>query len=84
MMHREKLSAAGKGNPLRTARERAKMSQFDVAAAVKISLVSVGRWERGEVVPSEKAMAAMAKLFDVAPAAWARRWDKWRAGRAAQ
>ncbi len=84
MMHREKLSAAGEGNTLRIMRERDKMSQFDVAAAVKISLVSVGRWERGEVVPSEKAMSAMAKLFNVKPDVWARRWDKWRAARATQ
>ena len=39
---------------IRAARERARLSQADVAAAVGVSVRTVGNWERGDSVPRNR------------------------------
>lgn len=43
------------GRDIRTARERAGMTQQELARRVGVSLRTVGNWERGETVPLNRA-----------------------------
>lgn len=44
-------------------------TQQDVADAIGASVVSVGRWERGETLPNQVYVTALCELFALAPAA---------------
>ena len=50
---------------LKEARERAGLSQREVAGKVFVSPQAVGKWERGEATPSPEAVAKLAELFQV-------------------
>lgn len=45
------------GNEIRAARERAGLTQGELATRVGVSLRTVGNWERGETVPQNRASA---------------------------
>ncbi|SDG96243.1 helix-turn-helix domain-containing protein [Klenkia brasiliensis] len=49
---------------IRAARERARLSQAEVAAAVGVSLRTVGNWERGESIPRNR-LGALEELLGV-------------------
>jgi len=50
------------GTEIRAARERAGMTQGQLAHAVGVSLRTVGNWERGDTVPMNRASAVEAAL----------------------
>jgi transcriptional regulator with XRE-family HTH domain len=50
------------GPEIKAARERAKMTQPQLAAAVGVGKGTVSNWERGETVPKNR-MAAIEELF---------------------
>lgn len=52
------------GAEMRAARERAGLTQTEVAKRVGVSLRTVGNWERGESVPRSKEQAIRAALGD--------------------
>ncbi len=52
------------GARLRAAREAANMSQEDVAQALNVSTITVGRWEAGDYWPKLEEGIALAKLFN--------------------
>ena len=52
------------GAEMRTARERANLTQGELAKRVGVSLRTVGNWERGESVPRSKEQAIRAALGD--------------------
>ena len=56
---------------LKAAREQRDIDQRDVARAVGVSFGAVSRWESGETVPKDDAIAKLAKYFGVTPA-WLR------------
>lgn len=55
------------GPEIKAARERARMTQQQLAARIGVGLRTVGNWERGETVPQNR-MAALEALFVDAPA----------------
>lgn len=50
------------GPEIKAARERAHMTQQELAEKVGVGLRTVGNWERGESVPKNR-MAAIERLF---------------------
>lgn len=50
------------GREIRAARERAGMTQGDLAQRVGVSLRTVGNWERGDTVPMNRASAVESAL----------------------
>lgn len=50
------------GPEIKAARERAKMTQQQLAKQIGVGLRTVGNWERGETVPKNR-MAALEELF---------------------
>ena len=50
---------------LRKAREKAGLSQKDVANELSFSAQAVGKWERGESTPGPDSIAQMALLYGV-------------------
>lgn len=56
------------GDHLRTLRQVAGMSQEDVARAIDVRALAVGKWERGQANPSTENRMKLAELFKVDPA----------------
>lgn len=52
------------GDEIRAARERARMSQQELADKLEVSLRTVGNWERGETVPRNR-LAAINELLGI-------------------
>ena len=50
------------GREIRAARERAGMTQGELAQRVGVSLRTVGNWERGDTVPMNRASAVESAL----------------------
>ena len=61
--------ASPKINPARifSARQEASMTQEQVARKMRCSVVTVGKYERGERNPSPGALIRMAKALDKSP-----------------
>lgn len=57
-MKRVKISLAA-------ARVNAKMTQKEVAKKLKVSHVTVLRWEKGQATPSYAALLALSDLYDL-------------------
>lgn len=53
------------GGELRKAREAAGLNQRRLSAKVGVSHVTIGRWERGEVVPRPEDVSALLAVLDV-------------------
>jgi Zn-dependent peptidase ImmA (M78 family)/DNA-binding XRE family transcriptional regulator len=53
---------------LARARERARYSQDDVAAALGVSRAMVSYWEAGSRTPNDRQLAALARLYGIQPA----------------
>lgn len=53
------------GEQIRAARERARMSQQELAKKVGVSLRTVGNWERGESIPRNREHALRQVLQDL-------------------
>lgn len=53
------------GTRLRACRERAGLSQEQVAEAIGVHLMTVSRYERGRQDPSTRVLVALSALFDV-------------------
>ena len=56
---------------LRKAREAQRWKQADLAAKLGVSPISIGRWERGDVLPSRHYQKKLSQLFDLSPQALA-------------
>ena len=54
------------GAEIKAARERAQLTQQQLAAKVGVGLRTVSNWERGETVPKNR-MAALEELFKEQP-----------------
>ncbi len=54
---------------LRKAREAQRWKQADLAAKLGVSPISIGRWERGDVLPSRHYQKKLSQLFDLSPQA---------------
>lgn len=66
MKRREPISEnVPKGKRIAQARERAGLTQQNVADALKLSNGAVGQWEIGMVYPTRKNEAKLAKLLEV-------------------
>lgn len=52
---------------IRTLRQRAVLSQTEVAEKIGVSLATVSRWEAGTRVPRPEHIRALAKLYGVKP-----------------
>ena len=50
---------------LAAARVNAKMTQEDVAKAMKVSKTTIVNWEKGKVIPGIPEMAMMAQLYGI-------------------
>jgi DNA-binding transcriptional regulator YiaG len=50
------------GERIRALRRRYKLTRIQLAATVGVSLLTVGRWERGETRPSPLALARLRAL----------------------
>lgn len=50
---------------LAAARVNAKMTQEDVAKAMKVSKTTIVNWEKGKVIPGIPEMAMMARLYGI-------------------
>jgi transcriptional regulator with XRE-family HTH domain len=50
------------GPEIKAARERAKMTQAQLAAEIGVGMRTVSNWERGETIPKNR-MAALERLF---------------------
>ncbi|MEO1443546.1 MAG: helix-turn-helix transcriptional regulator [Chloroflexota bacterium] len=50
---------------LKELRQKRGYSQEDIAKFVQTTQSQVGRWERGDVVPSSNALGKIAEFFDV-------------------
>ena len=53
------------GERIRSRRERLRLRQADLAAALRISAQAVSKWERGENAPDLSVLAALARLLGV-------------------
>lgn len=53
------------GNRIREARERAGMSQEDLAVAIFVSRQTVSNWETGKTYPDVQSLLLLSNLFDV-------------------
>ena len=49
---------------LRSSREKAELSQQDVANALGISQFAVSKWERGDMTPSIERLKELADLYN--------------------
>jgi transcriptional regulator with XRE-family HTH domain len=63
LISRARLAAA-RGNQLREARERAGLTQSDVARAIGVSPAAVSRWEAGKRRPSAATAARLGRLLE--------------------
>ena len=61
------MSLASMGRDLRARRRALGLTQADVAAAVQTRPVLVGRWERGEAVPTLDEAGRLAEVLDLDP-----------------
>ncbi len=50
---------------LKELREEKRLTQVDVANAIKTSQRNIGRWEKGEVLPSSEFVIKLADFFEV-------------------
>ncbi len=52
---------------LRELREATKMTQFDVAKELGVTVTTVYNWERGTAEPYARHLLNLARLYDVSP-----------------